>query len=312
MPKAFRLMKGDPIKTEDDYRRIQYPVYGSPKYDGIRIGCHPEMGPVTNTLKGIPNEHIRKWMSHSALFGLDGEIVVGSPTKSGGYSDTQSAFSSYGGVPPFAFYVFDDFSSAATQCRFAIRIEDVKVKVARALDLGLNFVKLVHHERLENRSELDEYISKMCEYGFEGVIIKKRDGIYKFGRSTLIEGHQIKYKPFEDSEATITDFFALARNGNAAVIDARGLQTRGYSKAGKVVDETMVGGVEATVLNGQFAGCQISVGSGLDDATRQDMKERPENWLGKVFTFKYQKHGSKEAPRTPIWKGLRHAHDLQI
>jgi DNA ligase-1 len=305
MPKAFRMMKASPIETEEDYGRIRYPVYGSPKYDGIRIGCHPQMGPVTNTLKDIPNAHIRKWMSHSALFGLDGEIIVGDPRKSGGYSDTQSAFSSHGGEPHFKFFVFDDFSSASTQCRFAIRLEDVKVKVEQCHQRGLNFVELVHHERLESRSELDEYCSKMGEYGFEGACFRARDGIYKFGRSTLNEGHLLKYKPFVDAEAVIEGFFDLERNLNAPIVDARGLQTRGYSKAGKVVDESMVGGVEARVLNGQFAGAEINVGSGLDDATREDMKRTPDKYLGKTFTFKYQKHGSKDLPRSPIWKGLR-------
>jgi len=304
--KAFKMMKAATVEGEDDYHRLQFPMYGSPKYDGIRIGCHDKLGPVTNTLKGIPNHFVRAVMSAPSLWGLDGEIVVGNPTKSGGYSDTQSAFSTREGEPAFTFYVFDDFASAAMACPFAVRIEDVRNKIIRCQDVGATFLEIVTHTRIENLEEFEAYCEACVIGGYEGACFRSAHGKYKFGRSTLIEGHLLKFKPFADAEAIIDGFEPLLRNMNEARIDARGLQVRGYSKANKIPDESMVGKVLATVINGPYKGCKISVGSGLDDNTRLSMKQQPDAWLQKTFTFKYQKFGSKDLPRTPIWKGIRH------
>lgn len=307
MPKPFRLMKAATLETEQDYSRIRYPIYGSPKYDGIRIGCHQELGPVTNQLKGIPNRFIRSVMSHPKLWGFDGEIIVGDPTNPTGYSDTQSAFSSHEGEPAFKFYIFDDFTMASMQCRFPLRLTDVLTRfdgLKGSNEFGC--LELVEHTQIHNREELDEYTATCVASGYEGSCFRGHDGVYKFGRSTMIDGHLIKHKPFVDAEARIDGFDPLMRNRNEPKIDGRGLQVRGYSKDGKVEDPTMVGAVNATVLNGPYKGCEIRVGSGLDDAIRADMKAHPERWIGKVFTFKYQKFGSKDLPRSPIWKGLRH------
>lgn len=315
MPKPFRPNKAATLETEQDFSRIRYPVYASPKYDGIRIVCHRELGPVTNTLKPIPNTYMRGVMSHPKLVGLDGEIICGDPTDPTGYSDTQSAFSSHGGEPEFRFFVFDDISSVAMQCSFPIRMEDVQNKTASAqwafdeLYAGKVFrpnIEVVQHTLIGNREELDAYCEQCVVTGFEGAMFRAHDKGYKFGRSTMIEGGLFKYKPFMDAEAVIKGFEPLMRNFNPPRVDSRGLQIRGYSQTNKVADEFMVGKVLATVINGQFKGCNISVGSGLDDTLRLQMKKFPEKFLDRTFTFKYQKFGSKDLPRSPIWKGLRH------
>lgn len=158
-------------------------------------------------------------------------------------------------------------------------------------------------------------------------MIRSLSGKYKFGRSTLREGGLIKMKRFTDAEAIVIGWEPLLLNQNDPQIDGLGLQRRGYSKDGKVPDDSRVGKLLVRGTNGQFKGVQFAVGSGFDDPLRILMREQfrkyniesgkithnPDTWghdqnvpLGKIITYKYQEHGSKDAPRIPIFKGFRY------
>jgi len=57
-----RPMLAVAIKDLDD---LDYPLYVSPKLDGIRCLIHPELGPVSRKFKPIPNDHIRVSLGYS-------------------------------------------------------------------------------------------------------------------------------------------------------------------------------------------------------------------------------------------------------
>ena len=70
-----------------DLDNLQYPVYVTPKLDGIR--CLFKGGvALSRTLKPIPNKSIQAWAKKHAkiLEGMDGELIVGSPTSPAGLS----------------------------------------------------------------------------------------------------------------------------------------------------------------------------------------------------------------------------------
>ena len=95
--------------TVSDLKALNYPLYGSPKLDGIRVLLHPELGPVTRNFKPVANRHAREQLLKYCPFSFDGEIIVGDPTNAKCFNETSSAIMSHGGSPKFSFYVFDTF-----------------------------------------------------------------------------------------------------------------------------------------------------------------------------------------------------------
>jgi DNA ligase-1 len=294
--------------TEDyDWAKLQYPVYVSPKLDGIRCATHPTLGPVSRTLKPIPNGHIRQTLSHPLLKWLDGELTVGPPNAPDVFNRSQSGVMTSAGVPDWTYYVFDNFE-AGHMCGFGIRLGDAQ-RVIDAADvvIGGRYVKLLEHTRVDNYEQLVEQEAKAVADGYEGLMIRSAGGKYKFGRSTQREQGLLKMKRFTDDEAIIEGYELLQLNQNDPVIDALGLQKRGYSKEGKVDDPTRIGKLLVRGAAGsRWHGISFSIGSGLDDSTRRDFLARFDEIRGKTVSYKYQAHGSLDAPRMPIFKGIRH------
>src|SRR5690606_2631966 len=88
---------------------IQFPVYASPKIDGVRALIF-EGNLVSRRLKKIPNKFIQNYfksLPNLVLEGLDGELVVGEPNHPNVMQNTTSGVMSREGEPDFTYYVFD-------------------------------------------------------------------------------------------------------------------------------------------------------------------------------------------------------------
>jgi DNA ligase-1 len=93
-------------------------VFVQPKLDGVR--CTVQRGHAySRSLKLIPNKYIQESFSkHASLIGgLDGELIVGSPTDPDCYRKTISGVMSVDGEPDFTFYVYD----SVYHCSWAYR-----------------------------------------------------------------------------------------------------------------------------------------------------------------------------------------------
>ncbi len=327
----FRPMKSATPEQDFDFSKLRYPMWASPKVDGIRCVIHPTLGPVTNTLKPIPNKYIREYLWRNTLHYLDGELVVGDPDNPKSFNQTQSGVMSHDGIPNFFYMVFDNFE-AGNLCGYGIRKEDAATRINeynRTLRPDRR-VLLLEQRLIENYTQLLEYEEEKVSQGYEGIMLRSLDGKYKFNRSTLKEGGMIKIKRFRDDEAIIIGWEPLERNNNEPERNALGLQRRGYSQAGKTVDDSRVGRFRCRGVPGsRWDNVEFWIGSGLDDEQRTTFREQLrvkgvnpyindtiQNvlWqslykgtpIGKTITFKYQEHGSKDAPRTPIFKGMRY------
>ncbi len=102
MNKPFKPMLASPA----DLDAIQYPIFASPKLDGIRASV-VDGKLLSRTLKEIPSRHVFCTLSKSVLDGLDGELIVGDPTSPSCYRDTVSGVMAIEKIPNFRYYVFD-------------------------------------------------------------------------------------------------------------------------------------------------------------------------------------------------------------
>lgn len=303
------VMLASPIK---DFDKLRFPLYASPKLDGIR--AFVENGVLlSRTLIPIPNESTQDFFGTDFLNGLDGELVVGEPNAKEVFQRTMSGVSSYEGDPNAVLYVFDSIFNGHMQ--FSHR----HARLSEAFGKGVfarfsGHVQLLTQVLVHSIEELMAYHNRTLSLGFEGVMIRSVDGIYKHGRSTEKEGFLLKLKPFTDTETKVIGFVELCSNQNEATVDNLGKTKRSSAKAGKVPMDTLGALICENVIpkpdGVEKWPATFEIGSGFTAAQRKEIWENQDGYVGKVLKFKYQAAGTVQKPRTPIFLGWRAEFDL--
>jgi DNA ligase-1 len=277
---------------------IKYPVYCSPKIDGIRCVVFDGVA-YSRSLKPIPNEFVQAWAKENAfcLHLLDGELVVGSPTDPNCMQNSTSGVMRIKGEPDFSFHVFDYVDQGPTYER---RLADLLDHIP---EIPGGRVRLVNQHMAHGLPDLDRE-SDFLEQGYEGMMIRDPRGTYKFGRSTEREGGLVKVKRFTDAEAVVVGYVEEMHNGNEAKRDALGNTERSTEKAGLVGKGTL-----GALVVRDAQGRVFNIGTGFTAVQRADLWLRQPDYLGSLVTFKYFDHGIKESPRHPVFKSFRAKED---
>lgn len=259
---------------------LVYPIYGSYKLDGIRCILHKGKALSRNS-KPIPNRFIRDTLEAASIERgfptLDGELML-----KGDFNSVQSAVMSQEGEPDFTYRVFDQVT---TNQIFSTRYERY------TWHLQTKHPYVIPHQQvlLHTAAQCADFYQEALEFGYEGLILKAPNGLYKFGRSTLREGLMLKMKPFEDTEGTVIGFEELLRNEDTSTKRKHNLY----------------GGNVLGALILKWRDVEVRVGSGFNGKQRADLWKNPHSLIGKRVTFKYQGTSAKGVPRFPIFKAFR-------
>lgn len=314
---TFRLM----LATDaPDLEALAYPVLASPKLDGVRAYVDQTGTLVTRSLKPVPNPTLQALYGRPQLVGLDGELILGPATDQDVFRKTTSEVMSKTPERPeqVSFFVFDDVNVA--QAPFCSRLKTAHRRVAalngriyatRSLS-GRAYATRprpalvpVHHQPVASPTHLRQYLERCLSDGYEGVIVRDPQGIYKFGRSTLREGLMLKLKKWRDAEAVVIGLDEQEANENAPTINAQGLTERSSHKAGKRKKGTL----GALIVNSPEFG-QLKIGTGFTQADRQQIWDNAGQYVGKTVRFRFFDYGIKTAPRFPVFAGWRDARDM--
>jgi DNA ligase-1 len=308
--KPMLAAKPKPEELDAAIAALRYPVLASTKLDGIRASV--QNGKLySRSLKLIPNLEMQARWGREELDGLDGEIVVGSPTAEACFSRSTSIVMSRD--KPAEGAVFNVFDRYEPLENFAWRLLQAK----HAVD-GVWYghtLRHVHHERVNSAAALAKYEAKVLKAGYEGVMVRDPDGLYKQGRSTLNEGGLVAIKRTVDAEAVILDVYEQEENTNEKALNELGKMKRSSHKAGKVGKGTLGGftvrqdGVTSKGV-GFEAFFKIGTGKGLTEAVRAELWAARKTLPGRLVKFRYQAIGTKDSPRQPIFLGLRDRSDL--
>lgn len=289
------------LAVEANLETLRYPCYVSPKLDGIRVLIIDGKA-VTRNLKPIPNRHIRETLETHAvvLNNFDGEIVVGSPTAPDCFNKTSSAVMSFEGEPEFTYYVFDRVTEGSYDERW------IDFLLSDDLPEFPNFVVFIMQQKCHSHEDLNRLEEYLVSQGFEGIMTRSPEGVYKFGRSTTKEQILLKIKRFSDAEAVIVGFDERLHNANKATTNALGHTERSSHKDNMVPMDTL----GALIVKSEDFEETFKIGTGFDDETRKQIWDNREAYLGKLVKFKYQKAGVKDKPRFPVYLGVRYSFDL--
>jgi len=288
--------KFDDFKTES--LGLTYPLMGTPKMDGIRA-LMVDGNLVSRTFKAIPNVFIREKLEADLPDNVDGELMDVQ-----GWEHTQSSVMDRKGQPDFLFYVFD-YVKDGLEKPYTERMKDLKV-----LKLPAYCVKVLPVE-IKNHDELLALEEQFVSEGYEGLMLRKPDSVYKCGRGTLKKMDLVKVKRFVDAEAKIVGYEEQMENTNEAERDNFGRTKRSSAQAGLVGKGTL-GRWNVEGINGEFKGVAFGLGTakGVTQEMRQAWWDNRDKFVGKIVTYKYQAAGSVSAPRIPVFKNFRDKNDM--
>jgi DNA ligase-1 len=279
--------------------KLFFPCYVTPKFDGIRCLIKDGIA-VSRTLKPIRNKHVQA-MLKGLPDGLDGELMLEDTAT---FSEVSSAIMREEGEPNFRYLVFDYFREGFKfrTDGYLQRMKDLELQAATVS----RFVSVILPEQIDSLEMFELFESKCLEAGFEGVMIRKGDGPYKFGRSTSNEGYLLKWKRFVDSEAEVLGYVEQTHNANEKEKDALGHSKRSQHKENLVP----VGTLGALLVHDVKTKIEFSIGTGFSGADRAYIWGMRKKLLGKIVKYKYQEIGVLEKPRFPVFLGFRDKEDM--
>lgn len=297
MSKIFKplLAPTDPIALDN----VPLPAIVSPKADGFRLICDQERGPSTRSLLPIANVFVREAIGDLRIPFVDAEIITFTDGKRDDFEDVQSKLTKRAGQPEFQILSFDmmrNFDAPYTD-----RLKDLEDTYGHRVN---DIFKIHEYAWVHDFAALQALERKWVDDdGWEGLMSRRPDGRYKFGRSTEREAILLKYKRWFDDEGVIIGYAEGETNLNDATTDNLGRTKRSTAKDGKVP-------------NGKLGSLHIQWGkvqfwlSGFTDDQAVKLWAIRDELPGQLANFKFQGRMKSGAPRFPGFRGIRDRSDL--
>ena len=277
-----------------DSEKAKFPYAATPKIDGIRF-LMVGGAALTRSFKPIRNEYLQKILSSNLPEGIDGELTSGSTFQE------CSSIMRIKGEPDFKVWIFDFVNPNDEVKPYKERMNELR----KFESFNIPSYEILFPTIVSNQEQIDQLMIKNLNAGYEGLMLRDPNGIYKFGRSSVKENILLKVKEFMDDEAEIIAFREKMVNTNEGLKDNFGRTKRSSCQDGLKPSGTLGGFI---LRNSE--GLEFSCGSGLNDALRDEIWKNQSKYLGKLVKYKYMSKGIKELPRHPVFIGFRDETDL--
>lgn len=310
---AFQVMSAASELPKD--KDISFPCMASFKLDGIRSPII-EGVPMSRKMIPCPNLFYQKWVmaNRAHLEGIDCEVIVGKPHGVDEFgrtvfSRTSSGIGSVSGEPDFKIYVFDAFDINGVKLPAATRVEMLKAWYANLPQQVKERTVLLEQFWIKTIEELNTLMAHALKIGYEGLVLKRPDLLYKNGRSSITSGELLKWKEFIDDEALVLGLKQAKTNNNPLIKDALGHAKRSLSKAGMALVDSCSG---FHCWSKKFGTFEVGLGhqSAVEAKALWDARLHWDN-CERVITFTYQPYGTKDKPRFAAFKCERPAFDIE-
>lgn len=298
---VFRPMLAAKI-TNEQLSKLPYPMLGSAKIDGVRATVHRSViSPIvqSRSMTPFPNRRLQLQFGREELIGYDGELVVGNPTDKHLCDNTRSQTATRDWECTADFYVFDRFDIHKPYIDRYAEVEPYPYLRVHKLP----------QQHLANEDEVLQYESEMVSLGYEGIILRRIDGRYKYNRSTVNEALLLKVKRYEDAEGMVIGCEELMHNANEAAESNTGYTKRATWQANLVAADTL-GALTVIGVNGKFKNVEFNIGTGFTAEQRKAIWMNRRKVIGRYVTYKYFPIGVKDKPRHPVFKCFRESRDM--
>lgn len=168
--------------------------------------------------------------------------------------------------------IFKSESTKMVDDRFTI-LEDLRLNVFK----NNSHIKILEHIRTEGWDNIKKLHDKWVNEGFEGLVARKPDKVYEFGKRSST---MIKVKEYKEEEFEIIDYSEKLREEDFCFI----MQT----KDGKVFEAKPIG----------------------DRELKADYIKNIDNIIGHMGTIKFFELSKDNIPQQPIFQAVRYTEDL--
>lgn len=320
MSKPFKVMLADTLEELGGWGNVTFPLYASAKIDGVR-GYVKDGVVYSRSNKPIPNKHVQKLFGRREYEGLDGELAVGPANAKNLMQVTMSGVMSVDGEPNVEWHVFDITTRGDTHT-WDQRREDWWPLLPTAY-IGER-VRAVEQHKCLTIEDVDFWEARYLACGFEGLMLRAPDVVYKQGRCGKKTPWLIKVKRFEDAEAEVIGAIERMHNDNEKFTNELGQSKRSTHQENK----RPAGDLGALICRTP-EGITFQIGTGFTQQQREELwaeHQAAERNLARGIpaegslvpplvgrTVKYKhfaKTGVKIAPRLPVWLGFRSELDM--
>lgn len=310
------------LACDVDFSKVKWPVMVMPKIDGVR-GLNPDSVLVGRSGKRYASILNTEKFSGTQYIGFDGELVAGAAVGALLCSETTSAMTTIHGTVPVKWCLFDCFEgegiTASTPYIERYRLLELRINTLFTLAPELqDELWLVPFSMASNEKEVRDLEIKYLELGYEGLILRDPNGLYKNGRTTAKEANYLRLKPFKDAEILITHITEGRTNENEATLSPNGYSERS-THSENMIPNGMVGNLIGTALQDEFfnnvkviaKGQVICIGAGkLSHEERKFYFDYPDEIIGKIAKYQYFPIGIKDKPRFPTFQSIRSPIDM--
>ena len=312
---------GEPMlsATAPAFEKLRYPQAATGKVDGVRGMCR--LGRLfSRTLKPFPNPHVNQMFSTAygqgfRLDGVEGEWI----TDTGGVLDpgaqdhlasrTSGVLQRNYGEPMLRWYLFDIQPTpengvpvdAPYRERYAILSD-----MMRAGKLP-DWCELVQYAVARNPEQLERIEARYAAMKLEGMVLRRPDLPYKFGRATANEGGFSRVVGWTSCEARIIGAVEAVENTNERVTLESGRKERKTSVAGRKALGRLGAWKLETLGDNPI---QFDCGTGFTHAEGKEFWENRDSYMGKIARIRSKSGGVKVKPRQPVWDGIRDESDM--
>lgn len=253
--------------------RIQYPCSIQPKLDGVRALAYLEGGKIVYRSRGgkyYPNikeidDEIGTIFEKNNTLVLDGELYCHDMI----LQDIVSAVKKHNSnTHKIQYHIFD---VATEQFKWNARLRLLNKMIGYIKSEQLERVRVVPTQIISNPDEMKSHHKTYVQVGYEGVMLRNQDGMYKFNhRSPDLQ----KFKTFQDSEFLVIGVEQDAYGHGVCIL--------------KVKNDL--------IFKAKLAG---------NDRERTDVWENRDNYIGQYATVKYQAFTKDGVPQFPVLVAFR-------
>ena len=303
-----QMNKLKPMKASDvkDVDALAYPLEVLTKYDGVYALVH-EGKLLGRSLKPFKNAYITELLSDSKFDGFVGELCETQESKSLEREDlcrkTTSCVNTINKEWEFTWKLFDYIHADVIHLSYTERIEALYKRIGY-ITSPLE-ISVVESTTATCGADVVDMYEESLKLGYEGIILRKPNGKWKNGRSTLKEQLLLRMKPQSDAEAVVVGVVEAMENNNVAKVNELGYTERSSHQENKV-GKGMLGSVLCIDL---VSGKDITVSAGkLTHDERVEYFNNPP--LHKVVKYRSMTYGVKAAPRFARFYSFRAVEDL--
>lgn len=279
---------------------VTKPYLVSLKLDGVRcIFKNGEM--LSRSFKPIESKQLNERFAHMKQLSIDNDLIY-----DGELYSTELNFQKL-----MHFVRTQDLESESLPESIVFNCFDVidmnnqnltaKERLLKYQDLELPYVKIIEQRIISTPEEAEKMFEEALSNGYEGLILKNPESVYKFGRVTTKSGNGYKLKPFVTFDAVIKGV------EQATKVDPtveRTVNELGYHQTShKKDDRILIDKASAFLVD--YEGKQLKVTIAETDEQKKYIWEHQDEFIGKHVEYKGMLVGSKDVPRHPNTIRLR-------